>query len=580
MSSTTRTTDIVVRFDGETGKLVTAMAQAERTVSQRVSAMGKSMERVGKNMTRYMALPIIGFLGASVKMSMDFEQTLTRMQTLAGKTADEVAAMRPQIVKLATTYGKSAQEAAEAMYFVASSGIEASKGMEVLENSLLSSALGMGDTQVIADLLTSAIGAYGAEALSAKDATNFLMGAISEGKAEPDQLAEALGRVLPVASAMGVTFDQVAAGFAALSIGGTDAAESATQLMGVMNTLNKPGTAAEKTLRGMGLSSAMLRKQLKEKGLISLLDTLRTKFKGNTAAVAAVFGNVRALNGVLALTGAKWEKSKEIFSNVLNADMIGRNKAILEESPAFKQKQAVEGLKNAMIDFGIAVTPALVGATDALKGFNSAMSNLSSGQKSFIVKMGGIVVAVSLVVSAVGKLIGLFERIAALLAKFPKVGAFLGKFLPGVAGATGVVTGLKVADKVLGADAPKAAARRAAYAASQRANNPISIAKGNDLDALRYIMMQRKIQGTRAIGGTVNGGSSYLVGERGPELFTPSSSGYISANGTLGGGSGPVNVVVNVSGSVIHERDLAIRVRDEIAQLMRRRGQNPSILGV
>ena len=50
----------------------------------------------------------------------------------------------------------------------------------------------------------------------------------------------------------------------------------------------------------------------------------------------------------------------------------------------------------------------------------------------------------------------------------------------------------------------------------------------------------------RETGGPVKGGSSYLVGERGPELFTPSRSGMITPNHALGGST---NVVVNVDAS-------------------------------
>jgi hypothetical protein len=46
----------------------------------------------------------------------------------------------------------------------------------------------------------------------------------------------------------------------------------------------------------------------------------------------------------------------------------------------------------------------------------------------------------------------------------------------------------------------------------------------------------------RANGGPVAGGSTYLVGERGPELFTPSSSGSITPNNALGGNTITVNV--------------------------------------
>jgi hypothetical protein len=50
--------------------------------------------------------------------------------------------------------------------------------------------------------------------------------------------------------------------------------------------------------------------------------------------------------------------------------------------------------------------------------------------------------------------------------------------------------------------------------------------------------------GARASGGPVSFGKSYLVGEKGPELFTPSSSGNITPNGALGGGGATVNVTV------------------------------------
>jgi phage-related minor tail protein len=38
------------------------------------------------------------------------------------------------------------------------------------------------------------------------------------------------------------------------------------------------------------------------------------------------------------------------------------------------------------------------------------------------------------------------------------------------------------------------------------------------------------------------GGGTYLVGERGPELFTPSTSGSITPNNALGGNTITVNV--------------------------------------
>ena len=49
----------------------------------------------------------------------------------------------------------------------------------------------------------------------------------------------------------------------------------------------------------------------------------------------------------------------------------------------------------------------------------------------------------------------------------------------------------------------------------------------------------------RATGGPVTGGSPYIVGERGPELFVPTAAGRIET--MAGGQRGPVAVTINVA---------------------------------
>jgi hypothetical protein len=53
------------------------------------------------------------------------------------------------------------------------------------------------------------------------------------------------------------------------------------------------------------------------------------------------------------------------------------------------------------------------------------------------------------------------------------------------------------------------------------------------------------VPGRRALGGPVSPNNSYIVGERGPELFTPTSSGNITPNNALGGST---SITVNVNG--------------------------------
>ncbi len=70
-------------------------------------------------------------------------------------------------------------------------------------------------------------------------------------------------------------------------------------------------------------------------------------------------------------------------------------------------------------------------------------------------------------------------------------------------------------------------------------------------------------RGYAAIGGPVQAGSPYVVGERGPEMFVPNQSGSIIPNNQMGGGSGVVvNQTINVTTGI------QSTVRAEIASLM------------
>lgn len=52
----------------------------------------------------------------------------------------------------------------------------------------------------------------------------------------------------------------------------------------------------------------------------------------------------------------------------------------------------------------------------------------------------------------------------------------------------------------------------------------------------------QSFDGAREFGGPVTAGKSYLVGERGPEMFTPNTSGGITSNKDMNGGQPTVNI--------------------------------------
>jgi tape measure domain-containing protein len=80
--------------------------------------------------------------------------------------------------------------------------------------------------------------------------------------------------------------------------------------------------------------------------------------------------------------------------------------------------------------------------------------------------------------------------------------------------------------------------------------------------------------GGRATGGPVKKGTSYLVGENGPELFTPSSNGSIIPNSKLRGASvgGGTSINITVNGDVSGE-ELVNKVGEVLMSQLRLNGQ-------
>jgi TP901 family phage tail tape measure protein len=428
---------VVGKYDGKdlerAQKQLATMQKETETFGNKMSALGgkmqsvgKSLASAGKSMTVGLTLPIVGIGVAATKMAMDFDTSLTKMVSLVGLTRDEVDGMRGDIITLASQYGKSGKEAADALFFITSAGLRGSDAMDTLEASLKGAAVGLGDVQTIADLATSAMNAYGPSSLSASNATDILANAVREGKLESSELAGAMGQVLPIASAMGVGFDEVGAAMAAMSRTGTGASQASTQLRSILTSLLKPTTKAEKAMAGMGLSSEGLRKQIREEGLLSVLQTLSKEFDGNDAAAAAVFGNVRALSGVMDLMGENADTTAKIFGNLTESTgILDEAMGAAAETTGFKLQQAFATLKNSLIEFGDIIAPFVQKFAARLSEIGTAFQNLSPQMKNFIVTGLAIAAAIGPLLLIAGKLIGAVGGLLKVFAGITIVGSLL-----------------------------------------------------------------------------------------------------------------------------------------------------------
>ena len=71
--------------------------------------------------------------------------------------------------------------------------------------------------------------------------------------------------------------------------------------------------------------------------------------------------------------------------------------------------------------------------------------------------------------------------------------------------------------------------------------------------------------GPKATGGPVASGTSYLVGEKGPEIFTPSSNGNIIPNNKIGG-----NTTIQINNPIVRKDSDIKMIANEVSKVMQR----------
>lgn len=393
--------------------------------------LGKGTTQVGDAMTRNITLPILAAGAATGKLALDFNTSMNQIVGLAKVPRDQIAGISDQILKMAGDIGRDPQELAQAFYFVASAGFKADEAMRVLETSAKASAAGMGRTQDVAKVLGGVLNAYGHDNITAAHAADVLTAAVQDGSAEASDFAGAIGMVVPNAAALGVSFDQVAAAMAAMTNVGVDTQTAAVNLGQVFSALQKPSAQAEAAMQGLGTSSAELRAELKDKGLLALLRDLEARFGGNEVAAAAVFGNIRALRGVTQLLGLDTKQLNTIFGDTAGA--LGNLQQAYNDTdgPQRQIDKSMAELKATAILIGNDVLPIVVEVLHELAGgakeFAKWWKGLSDTNKKAIIQWAAFLAIAGPVLSIIGRITtgigGLTKGLGFLITKIPLLGA-------------------------------------------------------------------------------------------------------------------------------------------------------------
>ncbi len=352
-------------------RLQSDMEKAQRTVSGAVGKINNLLGAIG------VGISVDFLLGLATKAN-EYSKSLAALSTQISGTTGQIKELDAASRNLSVQFGTSAIKQSSAFYEILSAGItDTAQATALLTEANRLAIGGNADLMISVDGLTSIIKGYGSAAGTAAEIADTMFTASLAGKLSIQELSENIGKVIPLATTMSVSLEEVTAAISALTLGGISAKESITGVRAILAAVAKPSSEAAKLAKEIGLEFNSAGVQAL--GLAGFLEQVRVKTQGSADKMAILFGGVESLIPALALTGNAGVE----FSNILGqmANKAGATEEAFNKmaaSPGFQWDKFMATMSNIAITLGDALanvlTPAAEMAAKALNklfGFNN-----------------------------------------------------------------------------------------------------------------------------------------------------------------------------------------------------------------
>lgn len=378
-------------------------------MSANATFIGGALKQAGSQIT--------GPLQEAVGLAMQVQSGLTEVGLVAGKTAAEVGAIRPELRALAAEYGKPQLELLSTLGSMTAKGLSFDQSAAALPE------------------VARAAAALGAELADMEGAASAV---IQQLKIDPAQLSDPFNRMAASANAGGFEvrdmaqyFPQLAASMAKLDTGadavGTLAAalqvvragagsggEAATQMGDMLEKMFAPSTvqALEKKF-GVDLPAAMQQWRAEGKDVFDeFIGLIQQVTGGDAFQVAQIYGDKEGRAGLLSLM-RNWEDFQRIRRENAAApagDLVGQmGEQRLAEDPALRMARMSEAAANLRERIGTALLPVIerlvprierlvetLGAwADRNPELVATLASVAAGLGAFMIVGGGVITALA-----------------------------------------------------------------------------------------------------------------------------------------------------------------------------------------
>jgi len=371
-----------VRILRETGKEIESVAGKAGKASGSFGRFGASVVTLnqGLELVSKFARPAIAYLAGAVREGARLETTFAKAAAeIRGNAAPAIGALREEVLQLLKTVPKDADDlGAGALKIVAGGFEDAGAAIKILGASTKLATAGFITVEVAADTVAGTLTRFNRTADDAEQVANALFIAARKGALEIGQLGTQIGAASFNVKRLGLDFEDLAAGYAALTQQGLSATDAQSGLTRVISAFNRPGKEMLALLDAAGFKTG--RAAIEQLGLAGALVRVTEEAGKNTAVLQRAVGGPKALAVALATAsdeGRLWIETAHDMRDGTEQLEDGFTKA---SATVESQTQLLENAKRRVEELAFdALAPGITEVMRALAdGLNDATDDLGS----------------------------------------------------------------------------------------------------------------------------------------------------------------------------------------------------------
>ena len=308
---------VIIDSKLDTSKINGQINSLKSNLSKGFSAMAKA----GGIALGAATAAVTAFSVSAVKDFVTFQDKMNEVFTLIPGASEEMKeSMIEDVKSLSKEMGVLPEDVIPAVYQALSAGVPKENVFDFVKDATKLAKAGVASLDDSVGVLSTVVNNYAKTGLTAAQASDMLFTAVKDGVTSMPELASKLGDVVPIASSLGIGFDEVAGATAAMTaiMGKGSTTKAVTNLRGMLNELGKEGSAADiafQKVAGEGFT------QFIEKGgtMQEAMGILATAAEEENTSINNLFGSIEAGQAALILAGDGADKFAGILDDMGNS---------------------------------------------------------------------------------------------------------------------------------------------------------------------------------------------------------------------------------------------------------------------